>query len=234
MKKFFLPYLFLSIISISSIENLEQSINNKILNDKILDEIYEFKVSSENIRRNYYIDKILRTKKNIENEEVLYNIYIEKTGKEIQKLKKETIPLNVQERIKILFKDSNIDITDLYKSYKVGEAIDKLYPSYKNKVTFEVEETNFLDHSIKMKVFLGLNTAEILLDLVNEKLLKDEKKMKYTETEKKALSELLKENKIKLFYVNAFEVELTNNPQITYEEVIEKIYENYVEEDENY
>ncbi|MDR2879364.1 MAG: hypothetical protein LBV03_05580 [Fusobacteriales bacterium] len=58
--------------------------------------------------------------------------------------------------------------------------------------------------------------------------------MRYTESEKKELSELLKENKIKIFYANAFEMELTNNPQITYEEVIEKIYENYVEEDENY
>jgi hypothetical protein len=75
----------------------------------------------------------------------------------------------VQERIKVLFKDSGIDITDLYKSYKVGEAIDKLNPAYKNKVTFEDEETNFLDHSIKMKIFLGLNTSEILFDLVNEK-----------------------------------------------------------------
>lgn len=229
MKKLYVFFCILSMISVSNIKELEEKINSKILNDKLLDEMYEFRISNEEIKKNYYINKVLKSKPSDFDVERLYNDYIERVAMKLEQLKEKEVSSKVKIEIDKEFKGNNIVSSELYEIYKLGDAINKLVPTYKNKIVLPDENIEITEDNVKIKMFLGWNISEILFDLVNREILEDAEIASYTDVERDELDKLLKSNKVKLFYKNAFEIEFKNDSNLTYEETIKEIYIKYVE-----
>lgn len=84
--------------------------------------------------------------------ERLYNDYIERVAMKLEQLKEKEVS-KVKIEIDKEFKGNNIVSSELYEIYKLGDAIDKLVPTYRNKIVLPDENIEITEDNVKIKMF---------------------------------------------------------------------------------
>ena len=122
---------------------------------------------------------------------------------------------------------SNVNNNDLFKLYQIGLTIDTLYPEVKNAIVGESKK-NILDDNIRIRIFMAMNLGQTMMEIFNEKILIEEKKSYYTQSEKKELTEEIKNGKIQAIYLYLFQKNMESNPKLNFLEAFEKIENDYI------
>ena len=116
---------------------------------------------------------------------------------------------------------------DLFKLYQMGLTIDTLYPQIKNAIIGQ-RKKNTLDDNIKIRIFMAINLGQTLKEIFNEKILTEEKKASYTQSEKKELAENIRNGKLQGIYLYLFQKNMESNPKLNFLEAFEKIETDYI------
>ena len=121
----------------------------------------------------------------------------------------------------------NANNDDLFKLYQIGLTIDTLYPKVKNAIIGESKK-KILDDNIRIRIFMAMNLGQTMMEIFNEKILIEEKKSYYTQSEKKELEEKIKNGKLQGIYLYLFQKNMESNPKLNFLEAFEKIETDYI------
>ena len=92
----------------------------------------------------------------------------------------------------------------------------------------EYVKKNILDDNIRIRIFMAMNLGQTMMEIFNEKILIEEKKSYYTQSEKKELTEEIKNGKIQAIYLYLFQKNMESNPKLNFLEAFEKIETDYI------